>query len=235
MFFFRLGMTGVQTWISGWSDKVNRHCQEIVCGRMSPELPVELVIAGGERLPDLLCGSGLCAVSPRMLNALQSVSATGYSTIPIVLTHPLLGCTVEGYSGLVIHGRGGPLDESRMQPVKKSGTAIISCQGFHIYEDRWDGSDLFVIDNLGVSVWVTERVATALSKCRPKLRNLSLTPNTEPFPGVPESVRKNPVGLPLPDEAEIEAALARAEQRDREKKAAREARKRARESKRGRE
>jgi len=185
MVFYRLGTSGVQSWVCGVNDDLSlEEWQALIFGKTITEGPVEIQVASGERLPDHLTASVvLHAASPRMERVLSSISATGYSIFPIVLKHPILGCVIGGYSGLAIAGRGGPLNEGRMQPIKKSGDTIIACNGYHIYEDRWDGSDVFTIEGLGFSVWVTERVAKALQKARPKLGNLHLTPNTEPWPG----------------------------------------------------
>jgi len=191
MQFYGLCVTGVQSWIACWSDAVFRSCEAFVHGDAPLPSPVELDIVGGERLPDLLQAGMLTGLSPRMSRALRNIGATGYSLAPLVLRHPTLGVAINGYEALVVHGRGGPLDESRMQPIKRTGDAILSCRGFHIYEERWDGSDVFCIDGLGVSIWVTERVAEVLRKVRPKLRNVELVPNTQPWPHVPEAARQH--------------------------------------------
>jgi hypothetical protein len=165
---------------------------DIFRGRVKPKGPVEMTILEGERFPDLLSAKlFLTAVSPRMLDTLREISATGFSTHPLTLKHPGLGYTVQGYSLLIVHGQGGPLNEQQMEPIERSGDAIISCQGFYIFEDKWDGSDFFTIDSLGFSIWVTERVAKVLKKCKPKLRHVSLTPNTYPFPYVPPNIKEH--------------------------------------------
>ncbi len=191
MRFYQLGDTGVQSWISGWSDEVYSQCEGMVRGDTQVPPRLEINIAGGERLPDLLGAGMLTALSPRMASTLHALAATGYTLVPLMLRHPALGISIDGYSALIVHGRGGPLDEDRMQPIKRSGNAILSCQGFYIYENRWDGSDIFCIDGLGVSIWVTERVAEALEKVRPRLRNVVLRPNTQMRPDVPESAKKD--------------------------------------------
>jgi len=192
MRFYGLCDTGVQSWISGWSDDVYRQCESIVRGGRQTPSPLEVTIAGGERLPDLLGAGMLAGVSPRMASALQETMATGYSLTPLTMRHPQLGLSIDGYAALIVHGRGGPLDESRMLPISRSGDAILRCQGFYIHEDRWAGSDGFCIDGLGVSIWVTERVAQALLRVRPKLRNVELVPNDQPWPDVPAAAKQHP-------------------------------------------
>lgn len=58
---------------------------------------------------------------------------------------------------------------------------LLSCDGHYIYEDRWDGSDIFRIERVGYAVCVTERVAQVLKAAKPKLRNVMLLPNSVGF------------------------------------------------------
>lgn len=193
MDFLELGFSGVESWIcAGADDLTTDEMDDIFRGRVKPKDPLEMTILEGKRFPDLLSAKlFMMAVSPRMLDILQDTSATGFTTHSLTLRHPVLGYTVHGYSLLIVHGRGGPLDEAKMQPIKRYQEAILNCNGFHIFEDKWDGSDVFTIDDLGFSVWVTERVARALKKCKPKLRHLNLTPNTHPYPYVPPNIKKH--------------------------------------------
>ncbi|MBN1347232.1 MAG: hypothetical protein JXQ73_31365 [Phycisphaerae bacterium] len=183
MLFYSLSVSGSQQFMEGSIEVEGlsvRDQEKTFRGEVAPPDAIMLDSVGGHKLPDRLSAAFLTGVSPRMLAVFESVAATGYTTVPIILRHAPTGCVIHGYSGLVVTGRGGPLDEERMQPLKKSGDAIISCNGFYIFEDHWDGSDVFTIDGLGFNVWVTERVATALQKARPQLSNLHLTPNTQP-------------------------------------------------------
>jgi hypothetical protein len=185
MLFFLLIESGRTTWLAGSLAPLSTDAWvDIVHGRRRPKGTLEVGTAGGERLADLAMFGLMYALSPRMLAVLRSISASGYSTLPILLKHGPTGCVIHGYEGLIVHGRGGPLDPIRSEAVYEEG-ALMQGVGHYIYEDRWDGSDIFCIEGLGVSVWVTERVAVALCGVRPKLRKVDLIANTEPFPRVP--------------------------------------------------
>jgi hypothetical protein len=170
--------------MSGWpSTRVEMPWDGLHRRNVRPEGPLEFEIIypeGSERPPDLMgIGGALNAVSPRMLRVLESIGATGYRPHPVILEHPLLGITVHGYQALLVHGNGGPLDEAQSHPRWSSESdGLLQCNGFYIHEDRWDGSDLFRIERLPSIVWVTERVAEALRKVKPKLRNVDLRPNS---------------------------------------------------------
>jgi hypothetical protein len=185
--FFHITTTG-QAWMAAWPrDGVRMPWEDLYRGNVRPEGPLEFEVIypeGSERPPDLLgIGGALKAVSPRVLRALESLGATGYRPHPVILEHPVLGITIHGYQALLVHGNGGPLDEAKSHPRWSADSGgLLSCDGYYIHEDQWDGSDFFRIERVGYAVWVTERVADALGQARPKLRNVLLLPNNETVP-----------------------------------------------------
>lgn len=183
MIYYKLGSGG--SFMSAGSAILTHDADAIVWGLEPLPQPAVFDHVEGERLPDLFGIARAVAVSPRLAGLLTDLEATGYSLQPVTIQHPVVGARIEGYGLLTVHGRGGALDEARMQPMQKSETAIMNCNGFYIYEDQWDGSDVFCIEGLGTSVWVTERIAKALMKVKPKLRNVYLTINTDPWPTGP--------------------------------------------------
>lgn len=157
MRFHRVESTGRGSWMTGIRRELSEgQWEDIFLARKVPSEPLELEAEDGKRLPDLLLTSGwVVCISQRMLEILEAVSATGYSAFPVVLTYPVVRCTIAGYHGLAVTGR----------------------RDFKTGE--WDGTDVHVMEGYGFNTWVTERVAMALKKAKPKLRNVVLTPTTE--------------------------------------------------------
>lgn len=94
--------------------------ERLYTGAVHPEGPLEFEVIyphGAERPPDLPgIGGALTSASPRMLHLLESIGTTGYRPHPVVLEHPILGITIQGYQALLVHGNGGPLDEEKSRP-----------------------------------------------------------------------------------------------------------------------
>jgi len=84
---------------------------------------------------------------------------------------------VKGYSGLVVSGRCGAIDNSRSVQVQKAvvgnpkGHALV-WKGLYFAEESWDGSDIFRPPGTGY-IFVTEKVRAALD--RAKVTNLTCT------------------------------------------------------------
>jgi hypothetical protein len=87
------------------------------------------------------------------------------------------GTEVAGYSGLVVSGRYGAIDNTRSVQVEKvvvgnpKGHAPV-WKGLYFDEKSWDGSDIFRPSGTGY-IFVTEKVRAALD--RAKVTNLTCT------------------------------------------------------------
>ena len=86
------------------------------------------------------------------------------------------------YTGVSIHGNGGPLDETRTivqydDVGGRSGKYICGMKGFYFFEDKWDKSDLFTLSRHRSSYLVTERVVKAMKKT--KVTNCKYVPIDE--------------------------------------------------------
>jgi hypothetical protein len=142
----------------------------LVLGPDPPLGPVRYEMTTGTEVGDLMFPS-LC--SDRLVAAFESCAATGYLTYPVQVL--MGGEGIAGYQGLLVLGRGGPMDLERSGAKRESwGWSHKSVQ---MDESRWDGSDVFSIPGMGITIFVSERVAQALREVQ--LRNVRLEPNTE--------------------------------------------------------
>jgi len=141
--------------------------------REAPPAVVRYKVLRGRRAGDIISHG---AWSDRLIEVLKSCSATGYRTHPVEIWKEREH--ISGYQGVRIIGRGGPLDEERSGVERsRSGGAILGHSAIYIFDDRWDGSDVFTIPGLGLCVFVVERVAAALRSAR--LKNVDLILNSE--------------------------------------------------------
>ena len=137
-------------------------------GVEKPPGPVSFKRASGARLYDWV-GTGFpvaALVSERLINVLQQGKCTGWSTYPVELSgrdqEP-----IEGYSGLVIRGRCGPIDDSRtlvsLEPSPYTGQMVPVRTGYYFDLSTWDGSEFFIAAGTTLAV-VTQRVRDLLVK-----------------------------------------------------------------------
>ncbi len=132
----------------------------------------------GKMLPDVVGTqrANVKFVSERVVAALRAVSASGWGTYPVRLEAED-GTEVTGYSGLVVSGRCGAIDNTRSVQVEKAvvgnpkGNAPV-WKGLYFAEESWDGSDIFRPSGTGY-IFVTEKVRAALD--RAKVTNLTYT------------------------------------------------------------
>jgi hypothetical protein len=141
-----------------------------------PLKPLQLSWAEGSRLVDY---TGTAAVLPdvisqRFADVLNASGATGWSTYPVEL-HGKSAELIEGYYGLAVTGRCGPLlgERSRLEMrVGPSGKSITYKVGFYFDEATWDGSDVFTPNDTAF-VFVSDKVKRALEKA--KITNVAFT------------------------------------------------------------
>ena len=143
------------------------------------------VVRGGRLGDRMFAAFGV--VSRNFVDVLQACEATGYAACPIrAFAAHRANENIPGCFLLKLLGRGGHLDlersyrdprdreiESRYPNLRGSKRYI----GIYMNDAEWDGSDVFAIPELGIAMFVVERVAQAIRKA--KLRNVRLTKNTE--------------------------------------------------------
>ncbi len=144
-------------------------------GLENPRTPVPFSWAEGSRIYDVLLSTlPSYLVSDRVLDVLQTVGATGWSRFPIELSGKT-GELIPGYSGLVVTGGCGRLqnDRSRVETrIGASGKPYKVKIGLFFDESCWDGTDVFTAEG-STFVFMTGRVKDALEAM--KISNASFT------------------------------------------------------------
>jgi hypothetical protein len=126
--------------------------------------PLEFVRAQGARAYDLVGTTSptLVLVSAHFLDVLRAAGFTGWTTFPVKVTLDD-GSSLEGYEGLAISGRCGPIDDSlselvTLPPAVPGGPEQRALRGLCFRPETWDGSDLFTPSEGYTAAFVTTRV-----------------------------------------------------------------------------
>lgn len=114
--------------------------------------------------------------SVELANLLIDNGMTGILTHPVKVSRD--GQDVSGFVGVRIIGRGGAFDRARSGVVLWSELSNKPLSHRAVYMDvsGWDGSDVFLIPELGGRLFVTERAARAIRGLS-NLKELILTSN----------------------------------------------------------
>ena len=143
--------------------------------------PVPTRRAMGSKKPSDLIGTTMATpllVSDRVVTLLRDEGFTGWRTYAVDLVgHD--GAPIPGYHGLAIHGRCGPIDDSKSVQVPQQfpGGVFPVWIGMYFDPDTWDGSDLFMSEDGKGSKFVIENVKRAFHKA--KIRNVQFEPLEE--------------------------------------------------------
>lgn len=132
-----------------------------------PPEPVAHEVTEGSVAYDLV-GTEYVAIkliSDHFVEVLSAGGFTGWATFPVTLAKPG-GEAIEGYHGLAVRGRSGPIDDSLSEQIVlpapvPTGRTRSGLRGRYFAPETWDGSDVFVPQDSGW-VFVTEPVASAL-------------------------------------------------------------------------
>lgn len=140
---------------------------------MLPE-PVPARWFMGSKKPSDLIGTTMATpllVSDRVVTLLRDAGFTGWRTYPVDLVGHN-SAPIPGYHGLAIHGRCGPIDDSKSVQVSKQfpGGVFPVWMGLYFDPDTWDGSDLFMSEDGSGWKFVVEDVKRAFQKA--KIRNV---------------------------------------------------------------
>jgi hypothetical protein len=113
-------------------------------------------------------------ISDRVVDILKANELSGWRTYSIELFGQD-GVRIPGYQGLAVHGRCGPIDDSRavqFQAIYPGGIFPV-WRGLFFDPETWDGSDLFMpSDNWG-HIMVVDTVRHAFEKA--KVTNVMFT------------------------------------------------------------
>lgn len=123
---------------------------------------------------DVVWASAVLLLSEKVLRILADRSFSGWTTYQVDLRDKS-GAVVDGYVGLAITGRCGPIDESKSLTILKQFPARVSPmrKGYYFAPSTWDGADVFIPSTAGDGrIFVTAPVRDALVEA--KVRNLKL-------------------------------------------------------------
>ena len=124
--------------------------EQLALGTLVPEEPVAFRVPQRRKVGDLV-GTGSVApsvVSPALVRCLDEHGSTGWSPFPIRVEGPLAD-ELDGYRGLSVTGRSGPIDDALSErvvlpPSVPGAPSMPHRRGFCPRPGSWDGSDLFV-------------------------------------------------------------------------------------------
>lgn len=159
----------------------------IVRAHITPKEPVVFEHSSCSRPMDLAGTElpGMNLLSSRAIDLMREHGFTGWRTYAVEVTGKNKEA-VEGYHGLQVYGRCGPIDDSKSrqvwrEPVVEGGPRFQVWLGHYFDVDTWDGSDFFMPAEVGgrenLLMYVTERVKIAFEKA--KLTNVEFEPATE--------------------------------------------------------
>lgn len=106
-------------------------------------------------------------ISNKVVKVLNQHGFKGWSTIP-ALVYSKQQEQIDGYHVLRVHGRCGPIDDSKSRevvipPKSPKGKPRKGLMGLYFDQESWDGSDIFSPEGTGF-VFVTEKVKLALEE-----------------------------------------------------------------------
>jgi hypothetical protein len=145
--------------------------EPLVCHRFLGSQPKDIVGMGYAILH---------LISDRMKGMLEEQAFTGWVTYPVEV-YGKNGERIDGYNGLAITGRCGPIDDTRSVRVRRDppvpgGEAYLAWVGLYFDPSTWDGSDFVLPEGTGFII-VTARVKEAIE--RAKVSNVRLERLTE--------------------------------------------------------
>lgn len=159
----------------------NKEAWLLFYGRLQLSGPLKMRAAMGGQATDFLWSQfpPLLCVSERVVRLLENEEFVGWATYPVEV-YDRKGAPLPGYYGLAITGpvldhdlRRSPL--VTLPPIVPRGMPPRVYRGLYFAEEKWDGSDFFLV-KAGWKV-VTRRVAEAFRRNR--ITNIRLTPVPE--------------------------------------------------------
>lgn len=156
------------------------HPISLLCGDTKPQLPVVVERDEGTKIYDVIWTGWLVPlVGPRFISVLRDNDVSGWDEYPVEIVDQR-GEESDGFSGLVVRGRCGPLRDDLSEVVEvvyPSGVRSTEYKGWLFDPETWDGSDVFVPTPCGPIFYVTSRVRDLL--VREKITNIELEKATE--------------------------------------------------------
>lgn len=148
-------------------------------GQAKPTSVVELRAYRGGQVSDILWSSltRITCISDRVVHILTSEQVTGWGTYPVVV-YDRKGNQLPGYHGFSVTGPALPHVRSHSRIISKPRATLAGpglpedlYQGLFFEEEKWDGSDFFLVRN---GETVTNRVRVLFKRHR--ISNALFTP-----------------------------------------------------------
>jgi len=171
MVFYRIRPAFGDSFWSAAPSPYPDNVEDIVRGRVAPPDNIVYDIRDGDEPGDVLTLTGV--YSRRVSDTLRAAGARGFKTYPVCVRHK--NRPIDDFVGIQVVGSGGPVDEARSRLVRRASGAVMRHTGIYLFEEKWDGSDIFCLDGLGVAMFVTQEIAHQLQQIG--LRGLELLPN----------------------------------------------------------
>lgn len=150
-------------------------------GRLKPSHPPELRRSLGTLPRDLVLGTSvaLYLLSSRAIEVLDRANFSGWTTYPADVSGAL-GGRLEGYAGLAVTGRCGPIRNELSKPIllpppSPRGRSVWGWRGLYFEPNTWDGSDIFLAEGTAFVI-VVARVKDVIE--RAQLSNFAFRPLT---------------------------------------------------------
>jgi hypothetical protein len=144
-------------------------------GEVTPSRPILVKHDRGATLYDVIWTTNAAPViiSDRAARLLEENQVSGWSTYEVDL-RDRDGDVIDGYSGLSVLGRCGPIRDDLSPSIEAvyPGGRTKRRLGWRFDPDTWDGSDIFVPSDGSAVKFVTDSVRGLLE--RAKVRNLTL-------------------------------------------------------------
>jgi len=143
---------------------------ELFRGEFTPKKPITIKIDRGGRAADFIWGGRVSVniVSDKVVNILRENQIKKFTTYPVkvVLEN---GERLEGFHGLSVLGRAGPIDlvRSRAKVVYRDNDTPfpLRMNGLYFHPENWDGSDIFTLDETSYLL-ITQKVLNFLKKVK---------------------------------------------------------------------
>jgi hypothetical protein len=171
---YRLGSTGSERPFHAQVDMTEEQSFTLTRAEITLPYPVQARWAMGRKKPSDFIWTTLSVprlVSERVVTILRDAGLTGWRTYDLELVgHD--GAPIPGYYGFAVHGRCGPIDNSKSveMPTVYPGGIFPAWHGLYFEPDTWDGSDFFMSKDGFGAMFVVEDVRRVFRKA--KIRNV---------------------------------------------------------------
>lgn len=154
----------------------NAFCKILKGDLTGIKLPITFIQTSGRKWMDILNPSSvsLYIVVDKFIELMCRNHTTGWKTYPVRILDKK-GTEINGYCGLSITGKCGPVDYSKSQIIKKrlvpNGLQTKYYKGLYFDLNNWDGSDIFIPQG-SLHIIITEKVKKVIQQN--KITNVSL-------------------------------------------------------------